>query len=242
MQSEPGFRRHFLEEPRMNVADQTAESEVPAARGNPATRALIMEAGVRVLDRTNFFDVGVDEIVQEAGLARGTFYIYFRDKYDLLAALIRGLNEELFEQSHLHLEGPTTPYDRIRLSLRRVISAWEQHASIFRAMAQVSLSKPEFLELDQKLRMPFIRQIRRDIERTIAEGHAPAIDAAVAAKALAAMMDKFCLTWFAMDEPPYPNASQEIDHVTDNLAQLWYRAIYGADPPQRVQPVTAETA
>ncbi len=226
----------------MKVAEPPSDPEAPAARGNPATRALIMEAGVRVLDRTNFFDVGVDEIVQEAGLARGTFYIYFRDKYDLLAALIRRLNEELFEQSHVRLEGPTTPYDRIRLSLRRVISAWEQHASIFRAMTQVSLSKPEFLELDQQLRMPFIRQIRRDIERTIAEGHAPPIDAAVTAKALAAMMDKFCLTWFAMDEPPYPTASQDIESVTDNLAQLWFRVIYGADPPPRVPAAAAEPA
>lgn len=215
----------------MKRADQNAEADAPIARGNPATRALIMEAGVRVLDRTNFFDVGVDEIVQEAGLARGTFYIYFRDKYDLLAALTHRVNEELFEQSHVHLEGPTTPYDRIRLSLRRVISSWEQHANFFRAIQQMALSKPEFLELDQKLRMSFVRQIQRDIERTIAEGHAPPIDARVAAKALAAMMDKFCLAWFALDEPPFPGAGDDIEHVADSLAQLWYRGVYAADPP-----------
>lgn len=215
----------------MKAAEQNAETDAPAARGNPATRALIMEAGVRVLDRTNFFDIGVDEIVQEAGLARGTFYIYFRDKYDLLAALARRVNQELFEQSHVHLEGPTAPYDRIRLSLRRVISFWEQHANFVRAIQQMSLSKPEFLELDQQLRMSFVHQIQRDIERNIAEGHAPAIDARVAAKALAAMMDKFCLAWFALDEPPYPGAKDHIEDVTDNLAQLWYRGVYAADPP-----------
>ena len=78
--------------------------------------------------------------------------------------------------------------------------------------------------------MPFIRQIQRDLERLIRDGHSAPIDAAVAAKAMAAMMDRFCLTWFALDEPPYPEASQNIESVTDNLAQLWYRALYGAEP------------
>ena len=189
-----------------------------------------MDAAVRILDQKNFFDVGVDDLVQEAGVARGTFYIYFRDKYDLLAALSRRLNDELFDQAHVKLDRHTKPYDRIRLSLRRVIAAWEQHAMLFRATTQAALIRPDFLTLNQELRLPFVRQIRRDIERSIEHGHAKPIDAAVAAKALAAMMDWFCLTWFGLNEPPFPGAERDIDRVTDNLALLWYRAVYGADP------------
>ena len=44
------------------------------------------------------------------------------------------------------------------------------------------------------------------------------------------MMDWFCLTWFGLNEPPFPGAERDIDRVTDNLALLWYRAVDGADP------------
>jgi AcrR family transcriptional regulator len=216
-------------------ADATVFESAPVAaelgRGNPQTRIALMDAAQRVLDKKNIMEATVDDFVCEAGVARGTFYIYFRDKYDILGALARRMNDQLFSQSHVELDRHAPAYDRIRLSLRRVIQTWEDHGGFFRSMTQISLSRPDFLALNQELRQPFIRQIRRDLESSIARGHARPIDPAVAAKALAAMMDWFCLLWFGLAEPPYEGADRDIDHVTDQLALLWYRAVYGDDPP-----------
>ena len=129
----------------MTTSVRPGGPSIAPGRGNPATRTLLRDAAVRILDQKNFFDVGVDDRVQEAGVARGTFYIYFRDKYDLLAALSQRLNDELFDQAHVKLDRHTKPYDRIRLSLRRVIAAWEQHAMLFRATTQAALIRPDFL-------------------------------------------------------------------------------------------------
>jgi AcrR family transcriptional regulator len=202
----------------------------PPARGNPDTRNALLESALRVLDQKNFTEVTVDDIVCEAGLARGTFYIYFKDKYDILAALARRLNDELFARSHIEIDRHAPAYDRIRSSLRQVIATWEQHGPFFRSMTQVSLSRPDFLKLNQELRRPFIDQIRHDLESSIERGHAKPIDPRVAAKALAAMMDWFCLLWFGLDEPPYAGAENDTDHVADELALLWYRTVYGTDP------------
>jgi AcrR family transcriptional regulator len=221
------------------------ESPAPEAepcRGNPQTRLALMDATQRVLDRKNIMEATVDDFVCEAGVARGTFYIYFKDKYDVLAALARRTNDDLFSQSHAEISRNAPAYDRIRLSLRRVIQSWEDHGGFFRSMTQVSLSRPDFLALNQELRQPFIRQIQRDLESSIARGHAKPIDTAVAAKALAAMMDWFCLLWFGLAEPPYEGADRNIDHVTDQVALLWYRAVYGADPPALDIPVDPTVA
>lgn len=201
-----------------------------AVRGNPARRTLLLDAAVRVLDDKNIVDVTVDDIVQEAGVARGTFYIYFRDKYDILKALSERLNELLFEASHLRLDRHTPPYVRIRASLRSVLEAWTQHAGIYRSMTQMALARPDFLELSQRNRMLYVDRIRKDIERSIDRGHARPIDPAVTAKALSAMMDWFCLLWFGLGEEPYPGATPDIDHVADVLAQMWYRVVYASDP------------
>lgn len=175
-------------------------------------------------------DATVDNIVQEAEVARGTFYIYFKDKHDILKVLAARVNDELFSESHLTLDPSVTTFERIRMSLRRVVDMWTAHAGLFRSMNQMALTSPEFLQLDQELRLEFIDQISRGLDASVERGRAKHIDTAVASKALSAMMDRFCLLWFACNEPPYAEASEEIDHVVDNLSLLWYRAVYGRDP------------
>ena len=211
----------------------TSEREAPAApprKGSPVRRQLLLDAALRVLDQKNIIDATVDDVVQEAGVARGTFYIYFRDKYDILKALSQRLNDQLFETSHLQLDRQIPPFERIKVSLRSVLDAWEEHAGLYRSLTQMALMRPDFLALNQQQRAVFLKQIRRDLERSIERGHARPIDPAVTAKALAAMMDWLCLLWFGLGEAPYEHASQELDAVAETLARLWYRVIYAADP------------
>lgn len=215
----------------MTVSEMGSGGRIePGQKGTPARRTLLMDAAVRILDQKNIIDATVDDIVQEAGVARGTFYIYFKDKYDILMALSERLNEQLFAESHLILDRNMPPFERIRASLRSVLDAWTRHAGLYRSLTQMALGRADFLELNQQNRAVFIRRIRSDIERSIERGHAKPIDPAVTAKALAAMMDWLCLMWFALGEEPYPDATRELDHVADSLAQLWYRVIYAADP------------
>lgn len=214
----------------MTTSDAAGERAAPPQKGSAVRRQLLMEAALRVLDHKNIIDATVEDVVQEAGVARGTFYIYFKDKYDILMALSERLNEQLFETSHLNLDRHTPPFERIRISLRSVLAAWEQHAGLYRSLTQMALMRADFLEQNRRLRAVFIEQIRRDIERSIERGHARPIDPAVTAKALSAMMDWLCLLWFGLGEEPYPRASEELDQVADSLAQLWYRVVYASDP------------
>jgi AcrR family transcriptional regulator len=189
-----------------------------------------MDAALRVLDVKNIVDATVDDIVREADVARGTFYIYFKDKFDVLKALGIREDERLFDDSHTQVTRPGHPYERLRLSLRNVISHWQQHANLYRSLAQMSLARPDFYATDRENRFRYIEKIRADLDSSIGRGRAHPIDPAVAAKALAAMMDRFCLLWFGMNEPPYDGANDDIEHITDHVALLWYRAIYAEDP------------
>lgn len=216
------------------MAASDGEREEPAAalsaRGN-ATRSELMDAGLRVLQTKSILDTTVDDIVREAGVARGTFYIYFTDKYDLLMALAERQNQRLFETSHLTLNRKLSPFDRITESLHRVLLNWTENAGLYRSVVQMALVRQDFLELNQSERAIYIQRIKSDIDRSIAKGYAKPIDTTVAARALSAMMDWLCLVWFALGEEPYEGASKELERVARTLARLWYRAIYAADPP-----------
>src|SRR6476469_1895242 len=69
---------------------QVAGAPSAPSKGTPTTR-------LQILDAT------VEDFVREAGVARGTFYIYFTDKYDLLKALTALTTERIFEEAHVPL-------------------------------------------------------------------------------------------------------------------------------------------
>ena len=63
--------------------------------GQSDTRERLLSAGKRVIFRKGFHRSRVSDITSEAGVAHGTFYIYFRTKEDLLLELLRSVREEL---------------------------------------------------------------------------------------------------------------------------------------------------
>lgn len=58
-----------------------------SSRTSAARREEILAAGERVIRARGPERATIDEVVAAAGIAKGTFYLYFRSKADLLAAL-----------------------------------------------------------------------------------------------------------------------------------------------------------
>lgn len=74
----------------------TAENPVESPAQNPAenidprvlrSRQMLMESLLRLLVRKEFDDISVQEVADEAGLNRATFYLHYQDKNALLQAM-----------------------------------------------------------------------------------------------------------------------------------------------------------
>ncbi|MGF6605224.1 AcrR family transcriptional regulator [Paraburkholderia sp. WSM4175] len=59
------------------------------------TRALLMDAGIRVLAEKGPDNASIDDFMAKAGLAKGTFYNHFQTREDMLTAVATDLAEEL---------------------------------------------------------------------------------------------------------------------------------------------------
>lgn len=57
-------------------------------------RAVLLKAATRVFARHGYRSASVSNIIAAAGVARGTFYLYFRSKQDALFAVIDDLREQ----------------------------------------------------------------------------------------------------------------------------------------------------
>ena len=52
-------------------------------------RQQVLEAALRVFVQRGYHGAHVEHVIREAGVARGTFYLYFRSKHEVFAALVQ---------------------------------------------------------------------------------------------------------------------------------------------------------
>ena len=64
----------------------------------------LLQSAFDLFTGKGFAKTTVSDIVKEAGLAKGTFYLYFKDKYDLRDKLIAFKAGQLFDEAHRELD------------------------------------------------------------------------------------------------------------------------------------------
>lgn len=70
-----------------------------AAENKRAKRIKILDAANRLFLDRSVAETAIDDVVKLAGVAKGTFYLYFRDKTDLLDQIVMRHTAELFMRS-----------------------------------------------------------------------------------------------------------------------------------------------
>lgn len=64
----------------------------------------LLKSAFDLFTKTDIHSVSVQDIVKQADVAKGTFYLYFKDKYQARDVLIQNEAMRLFNNAHLELE------------------------------------------------------------------------------------------------------------------------------------------
>jgi len=78
----------------------------------------ILAAARQLLDQRGLEAMTMEEIAAVAGVAKGTLYLYFQSKDDLIQALITLVGENILKDMEVALQAPGMPAEK----LRRVVS------------------------------------------------------------------------------------------------------------------------
>jgi len=78
------------------------------------TRDSLHEAAIRVITRKGLEGLTMDHVAREAGVAKGTLYLYFRSKQDLVASTIHTVLRPLADEMIALLDGPLPPEEKMR--------------------------------------------------------------------------------------------------------------------------------
>jgi len=98
----------------------------------PGRRDALLRAGERVLAVRGIEKTTVTQIVREAGVAQGTFYLYFQSKGELVAAVRRRFAARLAEavSAQLAAGGPPDWSGRLRDLLEAAADAYLESAAL----------------------------------------------------------------------------------------------------------------
>ena len=77
------------------VTGNEKSSLKPTTARGEATRQKLLSAAEEAFGNTGFFRASISDITRGAGVAQGTFYLYFKNKEDVLAELVRHMGREL---------------------------------------------------------------------------------------------------------------------------------------------------
>ena len=120
---------------------RTSELSTPAGQGGPAgaapqaeamtrrqasairTREILLETGLRLADRTSLAGLSINLLVEEAGVAKGTFFHHFGDRSAYLLALHREFHSRIFAEIFHVIDGMEPGAGRVLAASRTYLDA-----------------------------------------------------------------------------------------------------------------------
>jgi AcrR family transcriptional regulator len=185
-------------------------------------KSQILEAAIAVFARLGFQQTRMDDIASQAGLSKGTLYLYYKSKDAVIGALLKYFFTQEFKhlQSFLEAERQEPIAEQIILLTRQLASAmkWMERlmpiAFEFYALAGRDGEVRQFL---QQYFKDFRKALARLIQRGIERGEFRAVDAEATAITLAALFEGTALLYFV--DPQVLSWSEQLEFSVRSLLE-----------------------
>ena len=126
----------------MPVLSKGSES---AERRREAQAAFLLAAEALLADGHPYAELSVEQISAAAGRSRTAFYLYFRDKRELLMRLTEAVAATLYDEADRWWSGDDGRRD-LRTALADVLGTYREHADLLRAVVEASAYDEEVAE------------------------------------------------------------------------------------------------
>lgn len=159
----------------------------------------IIKAAEEVFSEKGYQKASVADIIARAGIGHGTFWLYFRNKDDLLRYLVQDMISE-FESFAWYRENDPekTPIDcveDVEIIIGDVTRIFERHSPIFPLILRASLESEEFRGTLNELLQPFAHILEGKLREHLEKGLCSGLDPQVAALIILNMVEFANLQW-----------------------------------------------
>ena len=199
------------------------DRELPLGPKARRTRAAILDAAARLFTEHGYQATSVGDVAAAAGVSLGTVYQYFRDRSDLVAALLQAHVTRMLGQTDTAWRASEGRPGLYRV-LYNFVSSYAERATMAGVWEEVCHLEDDLADLRRTLSRVFTGEVAREIRKAARAGLVRSdVDPDLAAVALAGMVDRYCYVTYVFDPrvgaPPDPEESARM------LTELWASAI-----------------
>jgi AcrR family transcriptional regulator len=184
----------------------------PLSKRGLDTRRRLLDAAEKVFGAFGYHDASVVKLAEEAGVAAGTFYLYFDSKKAIFDELVRDLNRRV---RHAMKEGSAKGKTRLEselLGFDAYFRFTSEHPALYRIIRQAEFVSPEMLRYHyDRLSAGYVEALREASE----SGEIGKLDPEVVTWALMGVGEMVGMRWILWgDGTPLPG------HVWDELERF----------------------
>ena len=160
------------------------------------TRGALMGAGQRLFAKRNIDGVTIDEIVEAADVAKGSFYNHFEDKESLAVAIVELVQGDCDREVFAVNIDVDDPAERVARAMCAIVRYARMHPD--RYLSMVNLTQ-RWSDIDA----PINSGARHDIEKGLARGEFEGISVKVGVFTMLSMIAS-AVAYFAFAKEPEP--------------------------------------
>lgn len=190
-------------------------------------REQILDAATRAFVRGGYHGTSVDDVIREAGVARGTFYLYFESKHAVFESLVERMLAVLLA-ARPHAKMPEVldaagARKALRRNYRAILDVLHRHADLFRLLLEEAAGADKgFDDRLTRHRWEWQQRVRDRVQELVDVGIARRdVDRDVAAWAIVGMVEMVVRLYVLRGHEP------DLDRLADALADFDLRGIAG---------------
>lgn len=137
----------------MSTMADAPEELVSPATGRPltkrgeATRRRILEAAEAVFAELGYHEASIVKLTERAGVALGTFYLYFDSKQTVFEALVLDLNSRVRHSMTEAMQGAKDRIEAERRGFEGFFRFTAEHPALYRVVREAELVSPRMMHL-----------------------------------------------------------------------------------------------
>jgi AcrR family transcriptional regulator len=180
----------------------------------------LLEAARRLFSQKGFANTTVSDIVREAGVAQGTFYLYFHSKAALVQRLLKMFDDLVQDEVAASGDDSLSRAERIRTQVKAAFHASAKHADLVRMLfLDASIGVAELIQTARPTTEQRMQAAAEVLRAGIASGEFHEMDSTLAARLVFAMVRGAVVEWVLHGSDTDP------EEFAEGLAQILIRGL-----------------
>ncbi|TYP70663.1 TetR family transcriptional regulator [Paenibacillus methanolicus] len=129
----------------------------------------ILQAAIEIISEKGLYSTSISDIVKKAGVAQGTFYLYFRSKNALIPAIAQNLISITLEKSREKTKGRANFMEFLQTFIDEIYNITDEYKDVI-VLVYSGLAIDHSMEIWETIYKPYYEWFEDELKRAIVSG------------------------------------------------------------------------